>query len=140
MAPQLTCWLSCGCRCLAVIFFVYVVMQLRLLLPNIAREIFGTLIFGLFCFVAVSMDFIPLYWYCFIAALAVGYLCAHWQFFSTRGKLQMAFPERNPSSHAVNQAVDMLMTHRRLYATVPLAFVAIHVGRLLWLGSMDGAR
>mmetsp|Transcript_14937 Transcript_14937/g.28273 ORF Transcript_14937/g.28273 Transcript_14937/m.28273 type:complete len:473 (-) Transcript_14937:86-1504(-) len=131
MMPQSTCWLSCGCRCLVVALGSYTALQLRRLLPNIVREVFGIFLFGTGCFMAVSMDLISMYWYCFLVLVALGYLGAHWQFFSTKRRLQKGFPGKNPSGYAVNQALDALETHRRVYAIVPLAFVAIHVIGLL---------
>jgi len=106
-------------------------LQFRLLLPNIVREIFVILLLGTCCFIAVSLDLVPTYWYYFLVLVSFAYLGAHWQFFSLKKRLRKAFPENNPSSYAVNQALDALETYRRVYAVVPLAFVAINFSELL---------
>lgn len=73
------------------------------------------------------MKLISAYWYTTVALMICAYLGAHWQFFVTKAKLQKSFPGRNPSSHAVNVALEAVEIHRRVYAVVPILFGTLYV-------------
>lgn len=97
------------------------------MLPGILRETCTLLAMGTISGWAVSMGVVPVYWYAMILLQVLGYVLAHWQFFSVKKRLQTAFPGNNPTSHAVNQSLDGLETLRRIYAIVPVVLVVAHV-------------
>lgn len=111
-------------------------LQLRLLLPALIREMATTLVFGSACLMAVSLNYVSAYWYFALLLMMVAYLGAHAQFFLAKRRLQRAYPGKNPTSHAVNEALDLFETHRRLYAVAPIVFGAIHVGALVFSNAM----
>lgn len=128
---QSSCWISCACRCVFALFGAYVSLQLRLLLPAMIREMVTTLVFGSACFVAVWMKYISPYWYSAMLLAVAAYIGAHFQFFVAKSRLKKAFPGRNPTSHAVNEALDKFETQRRVYAMAPLISCLVHVGTFL---------
>lgn len=116
------CWMACAIRVVLAICGVYTLLQVRYCLPSFVREIVTTMAMGLICLVAVTRHYLSAYWYGAILLMAVGYLCAHWQYFRIKSRLRKTFPGKNPTSHVVNEALDSVETHRWWIATMTPIF------------------
>jgi Na+/melibiose symporter-like transporter len=118
-------------RVFLVVCGVCALLQVRCFLPPFVREVVTTMAMGSICLVAVTRHYLSAYWYGAILLMAVGYLCAHWQYFRIKSRLRKAYPGKNPTSHAVNEALDAVETHRWWIAIMTPIFGLTQVALLL---------
>jgi hypothetical protein len=130
-SPYSFCLISCSGHLFVLLVFGCAWIQLRNLLPAFLRESFVTVSFGVACFSGISAEIIPKEWLFMLCFMLLGYLGAHCHFFVTKSKLRNSFPTTDPSSYAVNHALDSFETLRRCYAVLPLLLAVVHVGMLL---------